>query len=66
MSQDQRPGQIKMVDGQAGAPGDVIVEETGAKPPAATGKGGGMLPLLLFAVGAAAAGAAVARLGVGT
>lgn len=66
MSQDQRPGQIKMVDGRTGAPGDVIVEETGAKTPAGTSKGGGMVPLLLFAVGAAAAGAAVARLGVGT
>ena len=65
MSQDQGPGQIKMVDGRAGAPGDVIVEDAG-KAPAAAGKGGGMLPVLLFAIGAVAAGAAVARLGVGT
>ena len=66
MSQDQRPGAINMVDGQAGPPDTVIVEDASHKTPAASGKGGAMLPLLLFAVGAAAAGAAVARLGVGT
>lgn len=63
MSQDQGPAQIKMVDGQAGAPGDVIVEEVGKAP--AAGKGMGLLPILLFAIGAVAAGAAVARLGIG-
>lgn len=64
MSQDQRPGAITMADGRATAPGDVIVEEVG-KAPVAAGKGGGMLKLLLFAIAAAGAGAAVARLGVG-
>jgi len=63
MSQDQGPAQIKMVDGQAGAPGDVIVEEVGKAP--AAGKGMGLLSILLFAIGAVAAGAAVARLGIG-
>ena len=39
MSQDQGPAQIKMVDGQAGAPGDVIVEEVGKAPAAGKSEG---------------------------